>query len=120
MTVLAVKWIIMTVALYGVSFLVGGRVKFRGPIAALSAGLVIAPLAVFAPEINRALGIKDDLGFVIGGAIVYTAIALAVTEKLIPDVTVDNFITGLIFSAAAGGLSYLLFTLTQGGEFFNF
>ena len=120
MPVWLIKWIIMALVLYGVSFLFAGRIQFKGIVPALTSALIITPVCVFASEINGIIGLKTEGVWILGGAAIYCAVALAICEKVVPDVRVENFMSGLAYSVAAGALSLLLFMLTEHSSFFGF
>lgn len=104
----------MAILIYGISFLFGSRIEFKGLVPILTVAIFITPVCIFTPEINETIlkpligrRFDDPVGIWIG-ATLYSAIALAIGEKTIPNISIENFLTGLLFCTALGSMVVLL------------
>jgi len=96
------------VLLYGLTFLLGSRVRFQGLTPALMGALFLVPVAVFIQPITALVGLPQRLPYMFALATGLIAAILYGLTFAVNGFRMDNFRTALVFSALFAAVAIFL------------
>ncbi len=105
-----IKWAILSLSMLVASLFFRQRIKIIGIVPILITTLIIAPLNIYYYDIAKAVGIPNNIFYLIIGSVILNAAAIYYSSYIVPDFRIESFSVAIFLALFMTGINYLLVT----------